>query len=101
MPPPVRAVAAPNSPMLLIDVLPAGIPVACRAIALRVPIVGAVSVPGGAPLGGMPRSAHRSRIRSGEGHLGLLANIQDCVGHCLRLPVGIGFEVALEFRCCL
>src|SRR5437879_1869970 len=77
-------------------------PLACRAIALlRVPIVSAVSVPGSAPLGGMPRSAHRFPIWGGEAHLGLLANIQDCVAHSLRLPVGIGFEVALEVRCCL
>jgi hypothetical protein len=28
----------------------------------------------------------------------LFANIQDCVGHCLRLPVGIGCQVEFELR---
>jgi hypothetical protein len=62
-------------------------PAACRAIALlRVPIVGAVSVPGRAALGGMPGSAHRSPVPRGEAHLGLLTNMQDCVGHLPKTP---------------
>jgi hypothetical protein len=56
----------------------------------------------------MPRSAHPRAalkapdqacpVRGGEANLGLFANIQDCVGHCLRLPVGIGCQVEFELQ---